>query len=187
MELFPRKLNAVSKFVAASFPFFGNMREEVIHSFSRAWEAISFQVWKSLLPHFWRKLNSISVRFPTSRQKVRYLLCDQPTNWISNRHHRCKRLDYKQYWIGLGNCTLSLLTEPEDLLLVRKHVRRMKGNKRIMVDCQIFEKAANLWPYLSLISHFHRIPWIYPLRRQDFAALLKIWQPIILRAANPRP
>ena len=35
----------------------------------------------------------------------------------------------------------------QDLLLIQKFVRRMKGSKRKIVNGQIFEKAANLGPY----------------------------------------
>ena len=38
------------------------------------------------------------------------------------------------------------------MLLIQKVVRRMKGSKRKIVNGQIFEKAANLWPYADLCN-----------------------------------
>ena len=40
------------------------------------------------------------------------------------------------------------LRKPKDLLLIRKFVRRMKDSKCQRVSGLIFEKAANLGPYL---------------------------------------
>ena len=41
---------------------------------------------------------------------------------------------------------LQVGAKDKDLLLIRKFVRRMKGSKRKIVNGQIFEKAANIWP-----------------------------------------
>ena len=49
--------------------------------------------------------------------------------------------------------------KPQNLLLFRKIVRGMKGSKRKIVDGQIFEKVANLWPW-EVYSHFQEIPGI---------------------------
>ena len=37
--------------------------------------------------------------------------------------------------------------KPQDLHFIRKFVRWMKGSKRKIVNCQIFENAPNLCPY----------------------------------------
>ena len=39
--------------------------------------------------------------------------------------------------------------KPQDLLLIWKFVRKMKGSKRKMVNRQIFEKAENLKAHLQ--------------------------------------
>ena len=43
---------------------------------------------------------------------------------------------------------------PLDLLLIRKFVRRMKGDKRKTGNSQIFKMAANLWPYSTTAKIF---------------------------------
>ena len=40
------------------------------------------------------------------------------------------------------------MVKPRDLLLVRKFVRGIKASKRKIVSSKIFERAANLWPYM---------------------------------------
>ena len=44
----------------------------------------------------------------------------------------------------------------KDLLLNRKFVHRMKGSKRKTVNGRIFEKAANLWPFLYKTNKPHK-------------------------------
>ena len=54
------------------------------------------------------------------------------------------------FWFRTCKQTLcSLEIKRPDLLLILKYVRRMKGSKRKTVHGQIFEKAANLWPYYN--------------------------------------
>ena len=65
-------------------------------------------------------------------------------------------------FIYLGVATLCLIKpsvqsmicfilKPQDLLPIPKFVRRTKGSKHKIVNGQIFEKAANLGPYLKEI------------------------------------
>ena len=44
---------------------------------------------------------------------------------------------------------INFLGKSEDFLFIRKFVCRMKASKSKMVNSQIFEKAANLWPYVG--------------------------------------
>ena len=71
---------------------------------------------------------------------MRFYLSDRMIDYRT----KGKRRHFSGYFVVIGRVTK--LYEPQDLLLFRKFVRRMKGSKRKIVNGQIFEKAANLGP-----------------------------------------
>ena len=56
------------------------------------------------------------------------------------------------YGSELKKCFDYFLGKPQDLLIIRKFVRKMKGSKHKIVNGQNFEKAANLEPYLRFLQ-----------------------------------
>ena len=108
---------------------------------------------KNFYEHVWNTRGKKTL-MPFSRL-VSPSLC--PVNWLENSKRRNNFVSPKN---------------AQDLLLIRKFVRRMKGVKYKTGNGQMFEKAANLWLLFlrkNTPSHFISILWSLKLLMPFFS------------------